>query len=156
MHGNVFHLAYRFKLSREGARQVSVPGCVPLSSEEAVSIMGTGSRGWVRSRRVWAESVAWCSQFCLLHIIHLGQIVPEAKGRNLECDHLARRKENWRRVNSIGFKAVLFLKVNLMETELWRNRGSKVQSETKSRATNMPNGAALSEPNRVAWCCFFV
>ena len=47
-------------------------------------------------------------------------------------------------------KALLFLKRNLMETELRRNRGSKVQSETKSRATNMPNGAALSEPNRVA------
>ena len=52
-------------------------------------------------------------------------------------------------MNSVGFKVVLFLKINLMETESWRSRGSKVLSETKSRTMNMPRGAALAEPNRV-------
>lgn len=52
-------------------------------------------------------------------------------------------------MNSVGFKVVLFLKINLM-TESWRSGGSKVLSETKSRTMNMPRGAALAEPNRVA------
>lgn len=47
-------------------------------------------------------------------------------------------------MNSVGFKVVLSLKVNLMETELWRSKRSKIHSEIKSRTMNMPSGAALT------------